>query len=153
VEEKMKKLLMLFMVLVLVAISAPCFAEETAAPNLFNWDFGVSGDLVYLMTGDVGVHPAIGLDLATVYEGVIKIRALGVYTDNIDTDLPDLLGIGAGVDVKKAIERSGGTWVAETVTPTVGVVSMLNLSNTGEPAELKNKMHFGFWVSLISVKF
>jgi hypothetical protein len=136
-------------------VAAPA---ATATSPLFEWNIALAGDIVYLATGDVGFHPGAGIDMASLKQGLVKVRLEAVWTDEM-FDTPDVLAIAVGLDFIRSAEELAKmlntdvqiTEALKTLQPSGGLLTGYNFSN--QDPDLKNKMVWGFWVSLIRLEF
>jgi hypothetical protein len=164
-REKMRKtILMVIMTILAICLTwgvieaqdPPAIPAET--PPIFQWNPAIAGDIVYLMTGDVGFHPGAGIDMLSIKQDLIKIRLEAVWTDEM-FDTPDVLAIAAGLDFIRSAEELAKllntdvkiTDALKTLQPSGGLLGGYNFSE--ENPDLKNKMVWGFWVSLIRLEF
>ena len=109
-------------------ISVPAMAEGPVVINGLN----LSGDLLYLMSeGQFAV--GAGTTIATLYD-IAEIR--GVFVDPLPDQIENKAGLGIGLNVVKVINKLGGSWLINTVNPSVGVTALTNINGKAhiEPA-------------------
>lgn len=87
-------------------------------------DPGVSGDPVYdLRIGELGYGS--GLDICGWKDNTILLRGeLSRFGDNTK------VGIGPGLDIAKAIRKSGGTWLPDNVASEIAALVALDITDS-----------------------
>lgn len=127
----MKKLLAsIFMVLLLMV--SPVFGaidvtEEPVAEATNGFDFGVSGDVFFPLTGDrqYKLIEGVSLKVATLYEGMLSVN---VIMADIISGRDSLYGAGVTVNIPKLFEKAKGNWIADAINPSVGLAGLLDLN-------------------------
>jgi hypothetical protein len=119
----------------ILALSLPCFAEETVEPVFQTAGLNVQGDTILYFDGTAGV--ALGVKLGTFRGGVWEVRAEVAQ---------DKMGVGLSTNLPKLIEKAGGTWEAVNFNPSIGLVLMTDLNDIRESA-------IGINANLIELKF
>ena len=121
-----------------IAMAVPAMATEVFAINGLN----VQGDVLYLFSeGEFAV--GVGTTLATFYD-VVEVR--GHFVDPLPDAIPNKAGVGLGVNIVKVIGKLGGSWLVETLNPSVGITALTNLSGTAhiEPAAYFSAIDYRF---------
>ena len=128
-------LVAMFLVL---GLSTMAMAQDVISLNQLN----VGGDTLYLTdTGTFAV--GIGTDVVTFYD-LATVR--GHYVAPVEDGDYHRAGLGVGVNVKILAEKLGGTWLLDTLNPTVGITGLTNLDGKVNP-------ELGFYSNIINVKF
>ena len=125
-------------VILSVFISVPAMASDSFNLNGLN----LQGDILFLPSSG---HFAVGAGttIATIYD-IFEVR--GVFVDPLPDSNDNKAGLGVGLNLVKAINMIGGSWLLNGINPSVGVTALTNLSGTAniEPA---------VFVSAVSVQF
>src|SRR3972149_7929128 len=125
-------------VILSVFISVPAMAADAFSINGLN----LQGDVLYLLSeGQFAV--GAGTTIATIYD-VFEVR--GVFVDPLPDSNDNKAGLGVGLNLVKAINMIGGSWLLNGINPSVGVTALTNLNGAAhiEPA---------VFVSAVSVQF
>jgi hypothetical protein len=158
--KKTLRSLVLALVMAVLSVSPVMAQDPPAEPPIFDWNLGASGDIVYLFNGpEPGFQPAVGFDIASIKQDLIKIRLNGIWTNDLDFDMPEIIAVGGGLTVIRTAEELAKLLNTEisvsefvrTLAPTIGVLAGYNFSS--ENPDLEEKFVYGAWVSMISVKF
>ncbi len=131
----MKKYLVVLMMVGLMfggcaSLSEPAEAEEVAVKEskpLIGFDFGVSGDVFFPLTGDRQwkLVEGVSLKIATLYEDMFAVNV--VMADFI-SDRDSLYGAGVTVNIPKVFEKLKGNWVADIINPSIGLAGLIDLN-------------------------
>lgn len=112
-----KKLILAMMVVFGLSISA--MAQDVVQFSGLN----LAGDTIYLpSSGSFAV--GIGSDIATVYD-FVTIR--GEYVDPMNEGVGHKVGLGAGINIQKLIDKTGGIWLLKDISVSGGVMGLANL--------------------------
>jgi hypothetical protein len=140
----MKKFLSLvvvcFMLMVVPLVSV--YAQE-AEPEIFKFDFSVDADTLYIISQNE-VTAGIGMNIASIYDGLVELRVETTVPVNANVDT--MAGVGAGLNIKKAIELIGGDWKSETLVPSLGILGLVNLNETAS-------LEAAIYLSVIQIDF
>ena len=102
-----------------VAMAVPAMAQDVIKLSNLN----VSGDTLFLpSTGSFAV--GVGTNVATFVD-MIELR--GVFVSEVTKEQTNMAGLGLGVNIVKAINKLGGTWLAGNLNSSVGVTALANL--------------------------
>jgi len=142
-EVFMMKSALMGMVLAIVLIVVPVSVKAVDLNGAVTPDFSLNGDLLYLFDGEI-VSGGIGLNLASMFDGLIELRAEFVPVK--EKYGSDRAGAGVGLNVQKAVERLGGQWIANPIVPSIGVLGLLNLNGT-------TRLEGAIYLSVLQVKF
>src|SRR3989304_8619467 len=115
-------------IILILSISVPAMAADAFSLNGLN----LQGDILYLFSeGEFAV--GAGTTIATIYD-VFEVR--GVFVDPLPDSNDNKAGLGVGLNLVKAINMVGGSWLLNGINPSVGVTALTNLSGTAhiEPA-------------------
>jgi hypothetical protein len=83
----------------------------------------VQGDTVYLFDRqDFGI--GIGWNIASLFDGIMELRAETVFPVVGDGSTTTLVGPGVGFNIPKAIEKLGGEWLLPSITSSIGVLGL-----------------------------
>ena len=115
-------LVAMFLVL---GLSTMAMAQDVISLNQLN----VGGDTLYLTdTGTFAV--GIGTDVVTFFD-MATVR--GHYVTPVEDGDYHRAGLGIGVNIKVLAEKLGGTWLLDTLNPTIGITGLTNLDGNVNP--------------------
>ena len=135
----MKKMLMLTILICLVITGSSYAGEGVSMPP-----FNLNADTLYLpMSGDFAV--GVGYTIAT-FKDMFELRAETAYIASETAEKKTFFGAGIGLNVKKAIERAGGTWAMSSISPTVGGLLLYDATSV-------KKFIPAIYVSLVKIEF
>lgn len=141
----MKKLFSIIFCLVLCLFAFNVWADSTAATTttapattittntstpITLGPINVGGDTIFVTGGGAtrGFAAGVGMDIASAYNGILKIHADAAVTTGANT--MNLLGLGPQVNVTQLISHlSGWTWMANFNTA-IGIEPLINLNGT-----------------------
>ena len=140
----MKRLLILLAVLFM-------FSGISYAENMpIGWEkpqfsgINLAGDTIYLV--DAGeFSPAVGYQIATIYNGMIEFRAEYVPYEAVRGDEDNKVGLGIGVNIPQLFYKIGGTWKVQ-INPTLGVLALVDLDDT-------TRLQVAPYLNVINLKF
>lgn len=109
--------------------------------------FNLQGDTAFLLKHQ-NFGAGIGTDLASVYNGMITIRAEALaIVDKASNQSSQFVGIGPMVNIPNIIQKLGGTWSMKVINPSIGIMPFYNLAGG------KDSIDVGVVVSIIKLTF
>lgn len=123
-------------------------AEESKDLNIFEFNpLNIQGDTVYLFSRkDFGM--GIGITVATLQQ-FLEIRAETVFPIVGDGSSSTLVGVGAGVNIPKLVEKLGGEWILQGITSSIGVLGLMDFNATDAQHEIEPAIY----LTVVKVKF
>ena len=150
------KLLVIVTLLLSVIICTPTLTMADDSANVpapsgivgMGLPFNLQGDTGFLLKHqNFGV--GIGMDLASVANGMITIRAEAMaIADKTGSQSSQFVGIGPMVNIPNIIQKMGGTWSMKVLNPSIGIMPFYNLSSSGKEA-----LDVGIVLSIVKLTF
>ena len=139
---KLKTLTILLTLTLLLITGSIALADDGLSLSPLN----LQGDTLYLpTTGQFAV--GVGYTIAT-FKDALELRAETAYiaAGATEGEKRTFLGAGIGLNVKKAVEKMGGVWGLNSISPTVGVLGLYDATSV-------KKVIPAVYISLIKVDF
>jgi len=107
----------------------------------------IQGDTIYLLSRqDFGM--GLGWNVASIAD-IVELRAETVFPIVGDGSASTLLGVGAGVNLPKLIEKLGGEWILKNITSSIGVLALYDFNADEESEQIEPAIY----LTIIKVNF
>lgn len=131
--------------LILTGIMVLIMAGVAGAEGVVFNGLNLNGDIIFLPLKDNKMALAVGTQIATIKDGLIELRAEYV-PPVLQSGDPSrtYIGMGVGLNIRKAIEEAGGAWVLDKINSSAGAVALID-------SEMSPTV--GVYVTIVRVEF